>query len=85
MGGTARREKRGEPVPRPAETLNGVLPGCPGVRGRFVRTVDDWLIVDEYPAGSENDQIVWLLIRIARSKFLGLRGRTGYLSVSCQT
>jgi hypothetical protein len=42
------------------KALNGVLPGCAGVRGRVVRTIDDWLAVNEYPVGSENHQIAWL-------------------------
>jgi hypothetical protein len=58
-------------------TLNGDLPGCPGVRGRFVRTIDDWRVVDGYPVGSENDRIAWFLITAALSKFLGLRVKPG--------
>jgi uncharacterized protein (DUF1330 family) len=39
------------------------------VRGCFVRTIDDWLAVNEYPVGSENDRIAWFPIRIAPRNF----------------
>jgi len=65
MGGTAARE-----MPRAGSPAGTALNGLSGVRGRFVRAIDDWLAVNEYPVGSENDQ---LLIRIALAKFLGLR------------
>ena len=67
----AREARRAGPLA--VKALNGVLPGCPGARGRFVRTIDYWLIINGYPVGSENDQIAWFLIRAALSKFLGLR------------
>jgi hypothetical protein len=65
-----RREKTRRAGSSTGQALNGVLSGRPGVRSRFMRTVVDWLAVNEYPVGGENDQ---LLIRIALAKFLGSR------------
>jgi hypothetical protein len=53
------------------EPSGGVLPGCPGGRGRFVRTIDIGSLSTMTPSRSKMTGSTSLVIRIALSKFLG--------------
>jgi hypothetical protein len=67
----ARARSPVSPLPAGIELSGGVLRGCPGGRGRFVRTIDIGSLSTMTLPRSKMTGSTSLLIRIALSKFLG--------------
>ena len=84
MGGRARREKTRRAGSAGRQALNGVLPGCHGVRGRFVHRIDNRLAVDESPVRSENDQIAMAPDQNRPREISRVGSQTGYPTVAAE-